>query len=106
MKSYKLEDMVRGWFIGDFDAVLRTDQFEVAYQTYKKGEQHEIHYHKIAAEYNLVAQGTVIMNGQEFNKGDIFVMEPYEVAEIEFITDAELVVVKTPSVTSDKYVVQ
>lgn len=106
MKTFKLEDAWRGWFIGNFDpTVLKTEDFEVAYQTYEKGEQHEIHYHKIATEYNLVAQGTLIMNGQTFSKGDVFVMEPYMVSEMELLTDVEMVVVKVPSVPNDKYVI-
>lgn len=106
MEVFKLKNMIKGWFVGDFEpVVLRTDQFEVAYQTHKAGERHDIHYHKKSREYNLLIHGRMIINEQEFNDGDIFILEPYEVSEPTFLTDVELVVVRTPSIKGDKYVV-
>ena len=35
--------------------------------------------------------------------GDVFVIEPGEVAEPEFLEDCQLVCVKTPSLPGDKY---
>lgn len=107
MKVLKFGDMINGWFIGNFEpAVLKTDQFEVAYHKHKKGEQHDIHYHKKATEYNLLIRGKMIMNDKEFSEGDIVIMEPYDVAEAVFLTDVEIVVVKVPSVKNDKYVIK
>ena len=106
MEVDKLDRMVKGWFIGDFDpSVLKTDQFEVAYHTHSAGEHHDIHYHKKSREYNLLVRGKMIINEQEFNAGDIFILEPYEVSEPTFLTDVELVVVRAPSVKDDKYIV-
>ena len=106
MELHKLEDMFKGWFIGDFEpSILKTDQFEVAYHTHKAGEHHDTHYHKESREYNVLVKGVMIVNKQTFTAGDIFIIEPYEVSEPEFITDVELVVVRTPSVKDDKYVV-
>lgn len=106
MEIHKLDKMINGWFVGNFDpAVLKTDQFEVAYQTHKAGESHDIHYHKKSREYNVLVHGEMIINEQKLNAGDIFILEPYEVSEPTFLTDVELVVVRTSSVKGDKYVV-
>ena len=106
MEILDFDEMIKGWFIGDFEPVaLRTDQFEVAYQTHKAHESHDIHYHKRSREYNLLIKGQMIINEKELNAGDIFILEPYEVSEPTFLTDVELVVVRVPSVKGDKYVV-
>ena len=53
MKIKKINDMWRGWFIGDFEpSVLKTNEFEVGVLTHKKGEKWPKHYHNIATEYN------------------------------------------------------
>jgi len=39
MKLHKLDDMVRGWFIGNFEpSVLKTKKFEVGILSHKKNE--------------------------------------------------------------------
>ena len=106
MEIYKLDDMIKGWFVGDFEpVVLKTKQVEVAYQTHAAGEKHDIHYHKKSREYNLLIRGKMIINERELNGGDIFILEPYEISEPTFLTDVELVVVKMPSIKDDKYIV-
>jgi len=94
-----INDFFRGWFIGNFEpALLRTDQFEIAYQQNKKDDKVERHYQRIATEYNLITKGSLIANGVTYHTGDLFVFEPYVVAEVEFLEDTDVVVVKTPSV--------
>ncbi|NBL00057.1 MAG: hypothetical protein EOM50_19015, partial [Erysipelotrichia bacterium] len=79
MKVAKLEDMVKGWFIGNFDPTLiKTNDVEVAVKEYKKGDYEEKHYHKIATEITVIVTGKVKMNGVEYSKGDIIVIEPNE----------------------------
>jgi hypothetical protein len=43
------------------------------------------------------------INGVEMTAGDVFVIEPGEIAEPEFLEDCQLVCVKTPSLPGDKY---
>ena len=67
-----------------------------------KGE--ELHYHKIATEITVITQGRVKMNGVEYIKGDIIVMEPGESTDFECLEDGtQNVVVKIPGVNNDKY---
>ena len=103
-KDYDLEDMTLGWFIGDFEPhALKSSHFEVAVKRYTKGETEQKHHHKIATELTLIVEGTVIMCEQELSKGSIIRLEPGESTSFVALTDAITVVVKTPSVSFDKY---
>lgn len=106
MKSAKLQDMVGGWFIGDFSPVaLKTDSCEVAVKMYKAGDAEPAHYHAIATEVTLILSGRVRMCGREWGEGDIVVLSPKDVTDFEAITDVISVVVKVPGALNDKYMV-
>jgi hypothetical protein len=104
MQRYKLSDCgARGWFIGDFDrAAHRTKDFEVTYQKCPRS-QTPSHTHKLAYEITLVISGRQICNGQMFAAGDICILEPGEISQIEYLEETELVTIKTPSIPSDKH---
>jgi quercetin dioxygenase-like cupin family protein len=103
MKIQKLSDMWRGWFIGNFEpTVLKTEDFEVGYLFRPKGKE-QPHYHAIGTEYNVLISGTMLLNGNELVPGDIFIIEPNEIAYPEFHEDCYILCVKTPSVIGDKY---
>lgn len=107
MKIRKLSDMKGGWFVGNFDpAAFRSKDVEVAYQKHKRHENHQAHYHAKATEINLLVKGRMTMQGHLLKPGDIFIFEPYEVADPHFLEDCEIVVVKTPSEPSDKYLTE
>ncbi len=94
-----VKDFIRGWFIGNFDqALFKTTDFEISFQSAKKGEPVARHYQRISTEYNVVASGKLLVNGKTYEKGDIFVFEPYVVCEVEFLEDSDVVCVKVPSV--------
>ena len=98
--------MIRGWFIGDFEpSVFKTKDFEVGVLTHKKGEEWPKHYHKIATEYTVLLSGSMTICGELIEAGTIFILEPGEVADPVFHEDCTVIVVKTPSVIGDKYVV-
>jgi hypothetical protein len=104
MKQARLQDMVRGWFVGDFaPSALRTDACEVAFKRYAAGEAEATHHHRIATEVTLVASGKVRMLGRDWGAGDIIVIEPGEATDFLALTEASTVVVKLPSVPRDKY---
>lgn len=106
MHIYGPDKFIGGWFIGDFaDTVLRTQAFEVAYKTHRAGEGWPTHYHAIATEINYLLRGRVRVNGREMPAPLIYVHPPGEIADIEFLEDTEMIVVKTPSVPGDKYMV-
>lgn len=107
MKKYSLNDMTRGWFIGNFyPSVLTTNDCEVAIKEYKKGEYEKKHYHKIATEITVIIDGKVKMFDSFFEKGDIIVVEPGDATDFEAITDSRNIVVKIPGVNNDKYLME
>lgn len=104
MKTARLENMVKGWFVGNFDPTLiRTNDVEVAVKEYKKGAREERHYHKISTEITVIASGRVRMNGVEYVKGDIIVIEPNHATDFEVLEDTITTVVKYPGANNDKY---
>ena len=105
MKTAKLDDMIKGWFVGNFEPTLiKTNDVEVAVKSYKKGDYEEKHYHKIATEITVIVSGRVKMNGVEYKAGDIVVMEPNDATDFECLEDGTRnVVVKYPGANNDKY---
>ena len=105
MKRFKLsESGDRGWFIGNFErAVYRTDQFEANWQTNPRGPSTS-HYHKIVTEIQLVTRGRMLVNGEIYAAGDIFVFEPGDLCQCEYLEETDTVAIKVPSAPDDKYV--
>lgn len=106
MKIGRLNEMVKGWFVGNFEpTLLRTNDVGVAVKEYKKGDYESSHYHKIATEITVILNGRVKMNGVEYGKGDVIVMEPGESTDFECLEDGtQNVVVKHPGANNDKYI--
>ena len=109
MKIIPISEMELGWFVGNFEpTAFKTKDVEVAYKIYSKNENHTAHYHRIATEINYLVKGVLeVKNGSQWvliKPGEIFIFDPYDVAECKFITACEIVVVKVPSVKGDKYV--
>ena len=106
MEINRIENMKGGWFVGDFEpSSFKTDLFEVCYKFHEKGEKWDTHYHKIGTEINYLVKGKMIIQGKELNEGDIFILKPYEIANPEFIEDCTVLIIKTPSVADDKYII-
>jgi hypothetical protein len=104
MQITRIEKMKGGWFIGDFEpSAYKTNKFEVGYKLHKAGEVWPAHYHAVATEINFLWKGTMEIQGVTLRDGDIFTIEPYEVANPIFLTDCYLIVIKTPSRPGDKY---
>lgn len=104
MNHARLEDMTKGWFVGQFSPTAHmTQNCEVAVKHYKAGDFEAAHYHKIATEITLVISGRVRMAGKEWTAGDIIVLAPGEPTDFEALTDAVNVVVKTPGALNDKF---
>jgi hypothetical protein len=104
MKLYNLKDMVRGWFVGNFDpSIIKTEAIEVGIKEYGAGDYEKAHYHKVATEVTVIMQGEVEMNGVRYVVGDIIVLYPDEVCDFKAITKATTTVVKFPGENNDKY---
>ena len=104
MKTFRLDDMKGGWFVGDFlPTCLSTKDCEVACKFYKSGDVEEAHVHRIATEITLIVEGLVKMNDVIYKSGDIIVLEPGDATDFHALKDTMNVVVKVPSVAGDKY---
>ncbi len=104
MKVFRLDDMVKGWFVGNFKpTILSTNEVEVAVKKYKAGDYEPSHYHKIATEITVITDGEVEMNGVTYSTGDIIVIEPNHATDFLALTDVTTTVVKFPGVNDDKY---
>ncbi len=107
MKVHQLNDMIKGWFIGDFQpTALRSSDFEVGIKFYGAGDKESPHVHRIGTELTAIVSGEVEMNGERYSSGSIITIEPGEVTDFVAITDVVTVVVKTPSIRDDKYPAQ
>lgn len=107
MKVENLNDMVKGWFVGNFEpSIYKTNTCEVGVKSYIKGDYEKKHFHKIAKEITVIVKGKVRMFNREFCEGDIIVIEPGEVTDFEAIEDTVNVVVKLPGANNDKYEVE
>jgi hypothetical protein len=57
----------------------------------------------VATEINYVIRGRMKIQNTIVEKGDIFILYPYEVADPEYLEDTELVIIKIPSAKGDKF---
>lgn len=102
--KYNLNDMIKGWFVGCFEpTAMKSNDFEVAIKRYSAGDKEQSHTHKIATEITVIVEGRVKMNGVEYVKDDIIVIEPNNYTDFLCLEDTITVVVKTPSALGDKY---
>lgn len=107
MRVEKINDMVKGWFVGNFEpTIYKTNDCEVAVKSYKKGDMEEKHFHKIATEVTVIVKGKVKMFDSVFSEGDIIVVEPGDTTAFEALEESVNVVVKLPGANDDKYVVE
>lgn len=104
MEKYFLDEMTKGWFVGNFDpSILKTNDVEVGVKKYKSGSFEEEHYHKVATEITLILSGRVRMFGKEFSSGEIIKINPGESTSFKALEDTITVVVKHPGASNDKY---
>ncbi len=103
MKKDSLENMVGGWFIGNFQpSVHESKDFEVTIRHYLKGETEPRHYQRIATEITVIVLGKARMGDQTLNPNDILTVLPNEILDFEALEDCTIVAIKFPSIPSDK----
>lgn len=106
MEKYSLDNMKKGWFVGDFEpTVIRTRDCEVGVKFYQAGDIENPHYHKLADELTVIIRGKVRMNENIYQAGDIVKVYRDEIIEFEAIENSITVVYKTASVSGDKYLI-
>ena len=99
----ELSDYWRGWVIGDFSpSILKTDLFEVGILKHQRNEDWPAHYHAEATEYNILVEGSMMIQEKIITAGTVFVLEKKEIANPIFLEDCTVVCIKVPSRPSDK----
>lgn len=97
--------MINGWFIGDFEpSAFKNCFFEIAHHKHDTNYIAEKHTHKIATELTYIVKGRMIVSGKELSSGDMFIYEANEVSDVRILENVDLIVVKWPSIPSDKYI--
>ena len=104
MKHHRLEDMVGGWMVGDFEPTcIRSEACEVACKIYAANVGETSHVHRVATELTLIASGRATMNGRISVIGDNIDIEQGAHPEFYAPEPTVTLVVKMPSVKGDKY---
>jgi len=106
MKKYNIKDFKAGWIVGDFEpSIFKNPFFELAHHTHKAGCDTHPHTHKVTTELNYIVRGSMMVSGQLLTSGDAWVYEPNDVSDVEFLEDTDLIILRWPSIPSDKYMV-
>ena len=101
-----IKDYQGGWFIGNFEpTIVKSPQFEGAYHTHFMGEKSEPHIHKLTTELNFIVYGELIVSGKRLSSGDIWIYEPNEISDVEFLSVVGLFIIRWPSIPGDKYII-
>lgn len=101
-----LNDFTKGWVVGDFHpALINSKDIEVAIKYYKSGDIESRHVHKIVTEYTIILSGRVRMNSTIYNEKDIVKIIPGEYTDFYCLEDTITLVIKTPSIPSDKHII-
>lgn len=104
MRVSNISEYTKGWFVGDFEpSLFKNPHFEVAHHKHKRNEKTVRHYHKETTELNYILKGTLMVSGCLLRAGQMWTYEKNEVSNVQFLDDVELIVVRWPSIPSDKY---
>lgn len=104
MQIFSLKECgFNGWFIGDFpEAAVKTKDFEVAFVTKARSYQAS-HFHKDITEVLLITRGSMLINGKIIGPGQLVVVQPGEISQIEILEETDTVAIKFPSIPGDKH---
>ena len=108
-----INDFTNGWFICYFEpSLFKNPFFEVAHQHHPKGKIGDKHLHKLTTEVTYIVKGSMIIKDKHLKRdrtlstGNMFTFFPNEVSDVEFLEDSDLIVVRWPSIPTDKYMVE
>jgi hypothetical protein len=104
IEKFNLNDMIRGWFIGNFEPTLyKTNDVEVGVKKYLKGHSEKKHFHKISTELTVVISGKVKLNGIIYVENEIIKINNGIASDFFVLEDSTTLVVKLPGANNDKY---
>ena len=99
-----VDNFIKGWLVGDFKpSIINSKDIEVGLKYYKKGDKETSHVHKINTEYTIVVSGKIRMNNKVYSEKEIVEILPNTLTYFESLEDSITLVIKSPSIPSDKY---
>ena len=99
-----VNEYTKGWLVGNFEpSLINSKDIEVGLKYYKKGDKESSHVHKIITEYTIVVSGKIKMNDEVYIEKDIVTILPNVPTNFESLEDSITLVIKSPSIPSDKY---
>lgn len=100
-----VNEYTKGWLVGNFEpSLINSKDIEVGLKYYKKGDKESSHVHKIITEYTIVVSGKIKMNDEVYIEKDIVTILPNVPTNFESLEDSITLVIKTPSIPSDKHI--
>lgn len=100
-----VNEYTKGWLVGNFEpSLINSKDIEVGLKYYKKGDKESSHVHKIITEYTIVVSGKIKMNDEVYIEKDIVKILPNIPTNFESLEDSITLVIKTPSIPSDKHI--
>ena len=100
-----VNEYTKGWLVGNFEpSLINSKDIEVGLKYYKKGDKESKHVHKIITEYTIVVSGKIKMNDEVYIEKDIVTILPNVPTNFESLEDSITLVIKTPSIPSDKHI--
>lgn len=100
-----VNEYTKGWLVGNFKpSLINSKDIEVGLKYYKKGDKESSHVHKIITEYTIVVSGKIKMNDEVYIEKDIVTILPNVPTNFESLEDSITLVIKTPSIPSDKHI--
>lgn len=106
MKVIDTENLVGGWFVGNFEpTTYKTEFCEVSYRCHRAEETPSAHYHRYCDEINYLVSGKMEINGQLVESPCVFIIDANEIIHPIFLTDAVIIVVKISTRPDNKMIV-
>ena len=100
-----VNEYTKGWLVGNFEpSLINSKDIEVGLKYYRKGDKESKHVHKIITEYTIVVSGKIKMNDEVYIEKDIVTILPNVPTNFESLEDSITLVIKTPSIPSDKHI--
>lgn len=104
MKQSNINNFRGGWFVGDFEpSIFKNPFFEVAHHSHKKNDATFPHYHQVTNELNYIVRGEMMVDKKHLKAGDMWIYEPWDISDVQFLEDTDLMIIRWPSIPSDKY---
>ena len=104
MKQSTINNFRGGGFVGDFEpSIFKNPFFEVAHHSHKKNDATFPHYHQVTYELNYIVRGEMMVDKKHLKAGDMWIYEPWDISDVQFLEDTDLMIIRWPSIPSDKY---